>query len=885
MPLIIDEEDYLAHYGMPRRSGRYPWGSGETPYQRSGDFLSRVQELRKEGYSETQIAEAVGITTTQLRAYKSIALKEKRHNDILQAQKLKDSGMSNLAIAKEMGISDHKVADLLAPGAADKADILNATSKMLMDKVDEKGWIDVGEGNERWIGVSKEHMKAALEIAEAEGYEVHVVKQPQVSDPTKSTTFMALTPPGTEWDEVRRNTDKIQTIDDYSEDGGRTFNTIQRPLSIDSSRIQVVYGDEGGAERDGMMYIRPGVDDISIGGSAYAQVRVAVDGTHYLKGMAMYKTDMPDGVDILFNTNKKDTGNKLDALKEMKSDPDNPFGAQIKRQITDENGKVTSSMNILHEEGDWNTWSDNLSSQVLSKQPKKLAKAQLDLAYSEKLQELDDIKALTNPSVKKKLLQSYADQLDSDAVHLKAAALPRQKTKVLLPMPELKDNEVYAPTYRDGEMLALVRYPHAGTFEIPEVVVRNHGKIKKKYGVLPDAIGVNSKVAERLSGADFDGDFVLAIPNNQKRVKSTPALESLKGFDPKKYAYPKEITKDPGFKKMTDQEKGLQMGSVSNLITDMTIKGAKQDEIARAVKHSMVVIDAQKHDLNWKKSAEDNGISALKKKYQGAGNGGASTLISKSTSELRLPEFRPRSAAKGGPIDKKTGKVIYEETGRTKKNKKGETVNRITKTTQGAMTDDLRTLSSGSEIEMVYATHGNKLKALANEARKEMVSTKTIPYSPSAKKAYAAEVNSLDKQLDRALKNAPRERQAQAIANSQIRAIYKEHPEYDKDDMRKARGRALVNARAQTHAKKDQVTISDREWEAIQAGAVSAHKLDKILQNADLDVVREKAMPKRGNSMTKAKEARAKAMLNSGYTIAEVADQLGVSATTISKLD
>ena len=484
----------------------------------------------------------------------------------------------------------------------------------------------------------------------------------------------------------------------------------------------------------------------------------------------MYKTDMPDGVDILFNTNKKDTGNKLDALKEMKSDPDNPFGAQIKRQITDENGKVTSSMNILHEEGDWNTWSDNLSAQVLSKQPKKLAKAQLDLAYSEKLQELDDIKALTNPSVKKKLLQSYADQMDSDAVHLQAAALPRQKTKVLLPMPELKDNEVYAPTYRDGEMLALVRYPHAGTFEIPEVVVRNHGKIKKKYGVLPDAIGVNSKVAERLSGADFDGDFVLAIPNNQKRVKSTPALESLKGFDPKKYAYPKEITKDPGFKKMTDQEKGLQMGSVSNLITDMTIKGAKQDEIARAVKHSMVVIDAQKHDLNWKKSAEDNGISALKKKYQGAGNAGASTLISRSTSELRLPDFRPRSAAKGGPIDKKTGKVIYEETGRTKKNKKGETVNRITKTTQGAMTDDLRTLSSGSEIEMVYATHGNKLKALANEARKEMVSTKTIPYSPSAKKAYAAEVNSLDKQLDRALKNAPRERQAQAIANSQIRA-------------------------------------------------------------------------------------------------------------------
>ena len=590
MPLIIDEEDYLAHYGMPRRSGRYPWGSGETPYQRSGDFLSRIQDLRKEGYSETQIAEAMGINTSQLRAYKSVALKEKRHDDILQAQKLKDSGMSNLAIAKEMGISDHKVADLLAPGAADKADILNATSNMLMSKVNEKGWIDVGSGNSNWLGVSEEHLKAALEIAEAEGYEIHTVKIPQVSDPNKMTTYKVLAPEGTDQKDIWMHPEKIQTIDDYSEDGGRSFVQIQRPKSIDSSRIQVVYGDEGGAERDGMMYIRPGVDDISLGGSAYAQVRVAVDGTHYLKGMAMYKTDMPDGVDVIFNTNKKDTGNKLDALKEMKSDPDNPFGAQIKRQILDSDGKVKSAMNIVNEEGDWNNWSDNLASQMLSKQSKKLAKSQLDLAYSERLQELDDIKSLTNPSIKKKLLQSYADQMDSDAVHLKAAALPRQKTKVILPMPELKDNEVYAPTYRDGETLALVRYPHAGTFEIPEVVVRNHPKVKKKYGMLPDAIGINSKVAERLSGADFDGDFVLAIPNNQKRVKSTPALEGLKGFDPKSYAYPKEVTEDPGFKKMSDKTKGLQMGTVSNLITDMTIKGAKEDEMVRAVKHSMVVI-------------------------------------------------------------------------------------------------------------------------------------------------------------------------------------------------------------------------------------------------------------------------------------------------------
>lgn len=67
--------DILIHYGMPRRSGRYPWGSGENPYQHSGDFLSRVNELKKQGLSEAEIAESIGLTTTQLRVQKSLAKK------------------------------------------------------------------------------------------------------------------------------------------------------------------------------------------------------------------------------------------------------------------------------------------------------------------------------------------------------------------------------------------------------------------------------------------------------------------------------------------------------------------------------------------------------------------------------------------------------------------------------------------------------------------------------------------------------------------------------------------------------------------------------------------------------------------------------------------
>ena len=54
MGAILNEiEDVLMHYGMPRRSGRYPWGSGENPYQHSGDFLSRVYELRKQNFTYT----------------------------------------------------------------------------------------------------------------------------------------------------------------------------------------------------------------------------------------------------------------------------------------------------------------------------------------------------------------------------------------------------------------------------------------------------------------------------------------------------------------------------------------------------------------------------------------------------------------------------------------------------------------------------------------------------------------------------------------------------------------------------------------------------------------------------------------------------------------
>ena len=187
----------------------------------------------------------------------------------------------------------------------------------------------------------------------------------------------------------------------------------------------------------------------------------------------------------------------------------------------------------MNDESDWNKWSKNLPSQFLSKQSDKLIRTQLELTQSNRRSELDDIKALNNPVVRKHMLMKYADSADAAAVHLKAAALARQKTHVLLAVPEMKSTEVYAPNFKNGERVVLVRFPHAGNFEIPELVVNNrHKEAKDLVGPAQSAIGINAKVAERLSGADFDGDTVLVIPNNSGAVKTSKPLKDLENFSP-----------------------------------------------------------------------------------------------------------------------------------------------------------------------------------------------------------------------------------------------------------------------------------------------------------------------------------------------------------------
>ena len=956
----FDESDNPAdvkHYGIKRRSGRYPWGSGENPYQHSGDFLSRIEQLHKKGLSEKQIVDAINkelpdgqeITTTQLRAYKAIAKSERRSLEVARAKSLRDDGKSLNEIARIMGYkNDSSVRSLLNENSERRMNAAQATADILKKTIAEKGMIDVGEGVERELGVSREKFGQALAILEAEGYPVYTRGVAQVTNPGRQTITMVLCPKDTEYKEVY-DSSKIHTVKDYiSYDGGDTFRkAFEYPESMDSKRLKVRFAEEGGVNKDGVVEIRPGVEDLSLGKSAYAQVRILVDGTHYIKGMAVYgdPKDFPDGVDIIFNTNKKKSvpikgGKESSVLKPIKSDPENPFGALVKEHggqhyYDDPKGKFTdpetgkkqslSLINKTREEGDWGEWSKELPSQFLSKQTQKLAERQLGLSIADKESEYAEIKALTNPTLKKVMLETFANDCDSAAVHLKAASLPRQKYQVILPLTTIKDNEVYAPQFHDGETLALVRFPHEGIYQIPILKVNNKNKEGKRV-ITPsaaDAVGISKKTAEKLSGADFDGDTVLVIPCNSEgskiKINSKPIDKELETFDNKMYRFDKIVTDTKGnehyyrngieFKPMKNPNTGtdntqMEMGKISNLITDMTLMGAPDSELVRATTPSMVVIDAAKHGLDYKQSEKDNGIAELKRKYQGhideetgKYKEGAGTLISRASSPQEVLK-RQGSPKINLPVNPKTGKanpwydpnkpegsLIYKEVVETYTDKHGKTKVRTQDSTKMAETTDARTLISNADtpMERLYASYANKMKDMANQARIEMANTGRIQYSSEAKEKYSEERKSLLNQLEIAQANAPRERAAQIMANATLEAKKQENPDMTSKEKKKAAQQALTSARLQVGAQRHAIEISDREWEAIQAGAISENQLYSILKATDLDKLRERATPRESTTLSQAKQNKIEAMKASGYTIDDIARAVGVSTSTVNK--
>ena len=902
---ITSESNILEHYGTKRHSGRYPWGSGDNPYQHSGDFLSRVEELKKKGLSEKEILKTINdslpdeykMGLTEFRTARQKAGHDRKALEYDQIRALKDDGLGWKEIGDKLGMSESSVRSKYNNAIGEKASQAEKIAATLKEEVDKKGMIDISEGANQVLGVSESKLDEAAYILEAEyGYQRYGVGIRQPTNARQQTNITVLAKPEFDQKYAYQHQDQIDSLGDYhSDDGGETFTKLQRPSSLDSSRVAIRYGDEGGLDKDGVMEIRRGVPDLDLGKSHYAQVRILVDGDHYLKGMAVYSDDLPDGVDVMFNTNKPSGTPKMKVLKEAKADPDNPFGAAIKANgqsmyIGEDGKEHLSPINKLKEEGDWDTMSRNVSSQFLSKQPKKLIENQLNLTVADYKAQYDEIMRYDNPTVKKKLLNDFADTVEGTSMTLKASAFPGQSTKVILPINKIKETEAYCPTYENGTRLALIRYPHAGTFEIPIVTVNNKNVSgKRNLGAIQDAIGINAKVAERLSGADFDGDTVMAIPVTDKvNIKSTRALKALEGFDPKTaYAVPEGNPNN--VRLMKKEEKQREMGVISNLITDMTLRGADEDELARAVKHSMVVIDAEKHKLDYKRSERENGIPELKQKWQirvdeeGATHyGGASTLLSRRKQTVRVPERRGSVR-----VDKETGEYIYKESGRTftdpktgKERKAEDTVSLISET------KDARTLSSGTIQENLYADFSNKLKAMANQARKEAVNMKGIQRNPKAAKTYAPEVASLKEKYNNMVANKPKERKAMLIANANIKAKIQEQgldPTIDKKEIKKISSVEMQRARDSVGAsgRKSKVTFTDREWEAVQAGAISDNMLTKFLNSSDSDEIVKRAMPKNVTVMTSAKMSKANAMLRSGYSYAEIAKACGVPESTV----
>lgn len=1011
-----DDYFFLAHIGVGaddnppgRGSGRYPKGSGKNPNQHLaiGDFYTNVNKLREQGLTDKEIYTGYGLNSTQFRALYTISKNNYRRQMVSYAKKASAEGKSNIQIGKELGekfnedkspIGESTVRSLLDGEAEARMNASMKTAEQLKALVDEKGTLDVGVGVEKEIGITRTKMDVSIEMLKLQGYNVYNARIPQGTNPGQYTTVKVLARPDVENKEIY-DWKEIGHLTDYTspDDGDHILPRFQYPVSMDSKRLKVRFAEEGGSDKDGLVEIRRGVKDLSLGESNYAQVRILVDDDYYIKGMAVYgrDEDFPEGVDVIFNSNKSESKGKLGALKETKEhldkDPNNPFGASIKQGIDypgqrsggqsyylDDDGKYKLSLiNKRSDEGDWEEWSKELPSQMLGKQPLKTIQRQLNLAEMSKEEEYNSILEIQNPVIKRYMLIEFADKCDKAAEELKAAPFPGQKYQVILPLKTIKDNECYAPNYPDGTEVALIRYPHGGTFEIPICKVNNRNKEGKDTitaGGL-DAVGINAKTASQLSGADFDGDTVMVIPLQPDKftIKSQDRLPGLIDFDPK-VAYgpdsstPIRVDKDGTewysrngieYSKISERYKQNQMGVVSNLITDMTLKGAPNSDIEKAVRHSMVIIDAEKHKLDYKQSEIDNDISALKRRYQyhvdkdGREHAGASTLLSRSTSEVNIPERKlgkfiaidtghelteidsdrklyldeqtgqvySRSEKRTISIDPNTGKKLYrntnniyrdvvykDSTGKKQKSritekdgilyfkdketgewKKVSTEKVITtevksKATQMELVDDAHELSSGKPQEIAYAEYANKMKSLANAARKESLSVKNIPYSPSAAKVYKEEVEDLDYQLNEAEKNAPRERQAQMIQASEMKALKQENPHMTTEEQTKLATRILNRARAELGASRKQISISDKQWEAIQAGAISSTKLEKIYKYADKSRLKQLATPyKNSNSLSKNQISRIKSLSSKGYTNNEIATLLGITDATVVK--
>jgi transcriptional regulator with XRE-family HTH domain len=888
----------LVPYQRLRREGKLPWGEVEDPFGSEENFSAAVSYFKSKGYAQTEIAADLGTNVTGLRNILSLNKQAKIAANVSMANQLKERGYGEENIAKRMKVPAGTVRGWLKPRTDRQYQILEKTTDALRTSLKERVYLDVGLGVETQFGITRSKLDLAIEKLKEEGAHLEYIKikQPGSGHLTK---YKVLLPKDVTKGDLIAHRYEIGTPIQYSVNGGMSYNDIEPPEPLAMKRVQFTYSDDEGATKDGLIEIRPGKKDLSLGANHHAQVRIQVGPGHFMKGVAVYNPDLPPGIDVRYNTSKDRAKGPLEAMKKIKDDPGNPFGAHISRQVKYDDHGVTklSPINIVSEEGDWDDWANRLSSQFLSKQPSELARQQLGLALTHQEEKLKEIRGVGNGEVRRHLLLNFAESADTAARELKAAPMPGQTQAIIVPINSLQDNEVYAPKYKDGEHVVLIRHPHGGKFEIPQLVVNNRNRDARRVlgkgldttGMARDAIGINSNVAKMLSGADFDGDSVIVIPNRDGSIRTEQAIPALLNFD-NKASYPFF----EGMPVLSEHRKQIEMGIVSNLITDMTLRKAKLPEIVRAVRHSMVVIDAEKHKLNYKQSAIDHGIQELKDKYQpkpnGQPGGGSSTLVSRAKSTEWVDE-RKRSI-----IDPKTGRLSYIPSNRKYRfkelDKDGNLVERIAVAQQTSTkmdeTPDAMALSSGTFMESIYGAHANAIKDMANKARAEAVNIPTQKMDAHAKIALKAAVESLLAKVQLIVQAKPHERRAMTLANRIIDEAKLKDPNLkaNKDKFKKYKGYAVSTARMRVKAERPAIHLSEDEWLAIETGAVSSNVINTILLALTGQEIRDRFMPHSGKEIPNNVKQRAKQLLLSGdYTYNEIASILGISVSSVVRIN
>lgn len=903
----LNPDDVIQHYGRGHnsggRSGRYPWGSGDERTR----YHEEVDKLKLKGFDTIdKQAKELGLKRSELQQHLSRENSVIKEYVVSRGNEIIGTGKSIRQAAEELNMPDATLRNYLSTGtpktAKAKLEKAEAVKNMYKAAIDKQAkYIDIGAGTEHQIGITDYQKKLAVEALKNEGYYVHPVRMPNITSPDKPITTMVLTK-DPDPKSAQRNVLDVQ-LPNYQYNGVK-LTGIKKPMDVSWDDVKISYGTNGENDRDGTILVRRGVKDADLGDTHYAQVRISVGGTHYMKGMAMYG-DADDfkgtKADYIFHTNKPSTKTPQEVLKKQKDNPLNPFESSIRRQ--------RGVFNIVNQEGDWNDYHPTIASQMLSKQRIPFIKERLNDTIKMHQESFDKIMSITNPIVKKKLLEDLGGDpndptkrgaIDTAQIHLRAIGEQGTRFKTLISNPWLKPNEIYAPDYKNGEHVVLVRYPHGGTFEIPDLVVNNKNtKSKKLLGNAIDGIGIHPETARILSGADFDGDTALIMPNNNGRIKSsdartTHAFKSLREFDPNTYELTSkadlpyegkvknkysgvEETKMiyPG-RHITPRYKQTEMGNVSNMITDMTIRGATNDELIRAVKYSMVVIDSEKHHLDYKQAKDDLGISALQKRYMtkidpdtGRKSIGANTLISVSKHDLGLSKEKRKELLDAGLSQYEINKEMQ---------KHGKLL--PTLADQGKLSK----INSGTPVEALYQNYIERLQTMKETARKTVSEIKTPERSDVARKVFKNEVASLGSKIKSIQSQAPLERKAQIEANRAYREYVHSNPDISTDRKKNIRSEMINKARDQNGlpAYEKKIHITPDEWNAIQSNAISKTAMSTLMKKADMEELKEYAMPKKKSNISSGKLASIMRKLENGSaTLAEIAESEGMSVNAI----